>query len=83
MTDTNFLKNLVEFDKDKINDEMCEHMEPYLEADDYNMETAKNVCGDVAGLISWTRSMYTFYFINKEVLPLKVSWCSAAYSSFF
>ncbi|GFO43348.1 dynein heavy chain 5, axonemal [Plakobranchus ocellatus] len=73
MADTNFLKNLVEFDKDKINDEMCEHIEPYLEAEDYNMETAKNVCGDVAGLLSWTRSMYIFYFINKEVLPLKAN----------
>ena len=72
MSDTNFLKNLLEFDKDKINDEMCELMEPFLAYDDYNLATAKNVCGDVAGLLSWTKAMYTFYFINKEVLPLKV-----------
>ncbi|XP_012940947.1 dynein heavy chain 5, axonemal [Aplysia californica] len=73
MADTNFLKNLVEFDKDKINDEMCEFVEPYLAAEDYTLEIAKNVCGDVAGLLSWTKSMYTFYFINKEVLPLKAN----------
>ncbi|XP_059149715.1 dynein axonemal heavy chain 5-like isoform X1 [Physella acuta] len=73
MADTNFLKNLVEYDKDKINDEMCEHMEPYLEAEDYTLDIAKNVCGDVAGLLSWTKSMYVFYFINKEVLPLKAN----------
>ena len=73
MADTNFLKNLMEFDKDKINDEMCELMEPYLASEDYNLDNAKNVCGNVAGLLSWTKSMYTFYFINKEVLPLKVN----------
>jgi hypothetical protein len=43
MSKSDFLQSLMNFQKDSITDETVELLAPYLDAEDFNIETAKRV----------------------------------------
>jgi len=67
-----FLEMLQKFPLDSINGEMIELMDPVSSMDDYTKDNATKVCGNVAGLLSWTKALSVYYSVNKSVLPLKM-----------
>ncbi|RKP21518.1 hypothetical protein ROZALSC1DRAFT_20453 [Rozella allomycis CSF55] len=73
MSQSDFLSSLINFPCDEINAETVELLDPYLEMPDFNLEGAKKVSADVAGLASWVRAMSFYYTINKKVIPLKMN----------
>ena len=50
MSQAGFLNALEQFPKDTINDEICELLQPYFDAEDYNQENAKRVSRIVIAL---------------------------------
>ncbi|NWU68764.1 DYH8 protein, partial [Pterocles burchelli] len=55
-----------------INEETVELLQKKINMEDYTLENAKKVCGNVAGLLSWTQAMAILKKNNRDVLPLKV-----------
>jgi len=71
MAEASFLQNLRQYPRDRINDEQIELLQPYFRVSDYTPEGAKTAAGAIAGLLTWTRAMADFFYVNKRVLPLK------------
>jgi dynein heavy chain len=60
LNDTRFLQSIIQFskvEKDFINDETVELIEPYLKLDGFNPYAARNASKAAEGLCTWTRAM--------------------------
>jgi dynein heavy chain len=73
-SDPKTLVTLIDFGerkKDRINEETCELLLPYLHMEEFNTERAAAACGNVAGLCTWVRAMHEYINIAKIVEPKK------------
>mmetsp|Transcript_14200 Transcript_14200/g.2296 ORF Transcript_14200/g.2296 Transcript_14200/m.2296 type:complete len:136 (-) Transcript_14200:3675-4082(-) len=69
---SNFLSRLIDFsnyDKDNINDETCELLEPYLSLEHFNPETARAASGAATGMCVWVGAMVQYHEASKIVKP--------------
>lgn len=71
MGDVSFLKKIRDFNRDAIDAETIDLLQPYFQYPQYTAEAAMTACGQVAGLLKWTRAMADFYKVNVNVIPLK------------
>ena len=74
ITDAKFLNKLKEFsekEKDKINDETCELLMPYLELENFNAVAAKSASNAAEGLCIWVRAMVDYHVASKIVKQLE------------
>ena len=72
LADSSFLKNIFYFskyEKDMINDETIEFMQPYLDIEEYNTLVAKNASKAAEGLCAWTKAMCSYQAASKIVKP--------------
>jgi len=72
MVDPDFIKILLSFateEKDNINEETMEFLEPYLVVNDFNADRAKTVSSAAEGLCRWVRAMADYHRASLEVGP--------------
>jgi len=69
MADTQFLKRIQEFEKDKMNEETIELLSPYMDLEDFNPKVAKAASAAAEGLCTWVRAMKFYHGASKVVKP--------------
>lgn len=69
MSDSNFLKKLVEFDKEHISEKTIAKLQTYVDHKDFNPETIEKVSKVCKSMCLWVRAMVEFSKVYKVVEP--------------
>jgi dynein heavy chain, axonemal len=67
--DSSFLKYILDFPKDSINDETIELLMPYMDMSEFSPKVAKAASLAAEGLCTWVRSMVFYTAASKIVRP--------------
>lgn len=69
LSDTRFLQNLLEYDKDNIPVEAMEKVRPYAANPDFSAEKIRKASVAASGLCSWVHAMVVYDRVTKVVAP--------------
>lgn len=69
----NFMQKLVQFEKDQINDETIELLDPYVRQTEwFNEESAKKASIAASGILRWALAINEYHEKSKIVKPKKI-----------
>lgn len=72
MSDSNFLRCLIEYDKDKISSRQVSKVKDIFKKDpDLTMENMKSISTAGSGLLAWVVAIIKYYGVAKDVEPLR------------
>lgn len=74
LNDMYFMKNLSGFERDQINEETIELLEPYMkqQGDWFNEETGKKASVAATGILKWALAINEYHEKSKIVKPKKI-----------
>ncbi len=78
LSDTKFLSNLLEYDKDNIEDAVMTKVQPYCIQPDFQPEKVKKASVAASGLCSWVHAMVVYNRVTKEVGPKREALAEAS-----
>ena len=77
MTDTNFLKSLIEFDKDAIKDKQAKELKTYTKDSKFTPEEVTKISSAGGGLLKWVFAMIKYNEVARTVNPKRAAVASA------
>jgi dynein heavy chain len=77
MGEGNFLRSLVEFDKDGLTEKQIKQVKVYFQNADFTPEAMKNISQAGAGLLKWVYAIVNYYGIAKTVNPKRQAVANA------
>ncbi|GLI59150.1 hypothetical protein VaNZ11_000978 [Volvox africanus] len=69
MADGNFLRSLLEFDKDSLTDKQVKRVKEYLKDKNFNYDSLRNISIAGAGLLKWVLAMVNYNNVARTVEP--------------
>uniref|UniRef100_A0A6S8LSH1 AAA+ ATPase domain-containing protein n=1 Tax=Dunaliella tertiolecta TaxID=3047 RepID=A0A6S8LSH1_DUNTE len=69
MSDSNFLKSLVDFDKDSLSEKQVKKVKEYMKGPSFTYESLKSISTAGAGLLKWVLAMVNYNNVAKTVEP--------------